>query len=110
MSQKIVVDRSGGCRISIACARFMADRGNEIAIQELKRLEADGDWFGTGYVGNHRGYSRIDPDLIAAVETLGGLANGLVSDLAVVEIPDGVEWQIQEYDGREWIAEKHRTW
>jgi hypothetical protein len=28
----------------------------------------------------------------------------------VVEIPDGIEWSIQEYDGLEWVAEKHRTW
>jgi hypothetical protein len=28
----------------------------------------------------------------------------------VVEIPDGVEWEIAEYDGLEWVAEKHRTW
>jgi hypothetical protein len=30
--------------------------------------------------------------------------------LKVVEIPDGVKWQIEEYDGSEWVAEKHRTW
>jgi len=30
--------------------------------------------------------------------------------LRIIEIPDGVEWQIEEYDGDEWIAEKHRTW
>ena len=27
-----------------------------------------------------------------------------------VEIPDDVEWQIEEYDGTEHISEKHRTW
>jgi hypothetical protein len=32
------------------------------------------------------------------------------SDLKVVEIPDDVEWQLEEYDGAEWVAEKHRTW
>jgi hypothetical protein len=32
------------------------------------------------------------------------------SNLKVVEIPDDVEWQIEEYDGAEWVAEKHRTW
>ena len=30
--------------------------------------------------------------------------------LEVVESPDGVNWQIEEYDGAEWVAEKHRTW
>jgi hypothetical protein len=28
----------------------------------------------------------------------------------VVEIPDDVNWQVEEYDGMEHIAEKHRTW
>ena len=31
-------------------------------------------------------------------------------DSFFVEIPDDVEWQIEEYDGSEWIAEKHRIW
>lgn len=26
------------------------------------------------------------------------------------EVPDDVQWQIEEYDGREWVAETHRTW
>jgi len=30
--------------------------------------------------------------------------------LKVVEIPDDVEWNVQEYDGNEWVAEKHRIW
>lgn len=30
--------------------------------------------------------------------------------LAVVEIPADVDWIIQDYDGYEWIAEKHRVW
>lgn len=30
--------------------------------------------------------------------------------LKIVDIPDGVEWQICDYDGREWVAERHRIW
>jgi hypothetical protein len=30
--------------------------------------------------------------------------------LEIVEIPDDVEYTIEEYDGLEHIAEKHRTW
>jgi hypothetical protein len=44
------------------------------------------------------------------VEQLGEAANGEFAELKVVEIPDDAEWTIQEYDGDEWIAEKHRTW
>jgi hypothetical protein len=53
---------------------------------------------------------RNDPILVEIVEQLGEAANGDFAELKVVEIPDDVQWQIQEYDGDEWIAEKHRTW
>jgi hypothetical protein len=54
--------------------------------------------------------SRADPLLVEVVEVLGKEANGAHARLKVVEIPDGIEWDIQEYDGLEWVAEKHRTW
>ena len=53
---------------------------------------------------------RNDPILVEIVEELGESANTRFSELKVVEIPDDVEWEIEEYDGNEWIAEKHRTW
>ena len=57
-----------------------------------------------------RDIDRADPVLVEIVESLGTLANGYCADLKVVEIPDGVEWSIHEYDGSEWVAEAHRTW
>jgi hypothetical protein len=53
---------------------------------------------------------RNNPILVEIVEQLGEAADGFFSALKVVEIPDDVEWGIEEYDGNEWIAEKHRTW
>jgi hypothetical protein len=44
------------------------------------------------------------------VEELGDEAGDSYAELTVVEIPDDVEWTIQEYDGTEWVAEVHRTW
>jgi hypothetical protein len=57
-----------------------------------------------------RDLNRDDPVLVAVVEELGTSADTRMSELRVVEIPDDVEWQIEEYDGSEWVAEKHRTW
>src|SRR5690349_4980265 len=54
--------------------------------------------------------SRTDPVLVEIVERLGHEANGDCSELKVVEIPDDVEYTIEEYDGCERIAEVHRTW
>jgi hypothetical protein len=59
---------------------------------------------------DHRGEHRDCPRLVAVIEELGAAANGEHADLKVVEIPAGVHWEIDEYDGREHIAERHRTW
>jgi len=53
---------------------------------------------------------RDDEDLISVVEKLGELANGNSSKLEVVEIPDGIEWEIDDYDGVEKIYECRRSW
>lgn len=54
--------------------------------------------------------SRDDPYLISAIKELGDKANGSYAELKIVEIPADVDWTIKEYDGSEWVAEKHRTW
>ena len=53
---------------------------------------------------------RNDPDLVSVVEDLGESANGFAANLKIVEIPEDVDWYVEENDGREWVAEKHRTW
>jgi hypothetical protein len=57
-----------------------------------------------------RDIERNDPFLVQLVEENSELYSGSHAELAVVEIDDGVEWEIEEYDGREHVAEKHRTW
>ena len=57
-----------------------------------------------------RELARDDPYLVAVVEELGELAYGRHAELKVVEIPANVNWMIDEYDGKEWVAEQHRTW
>jgi hypothetical protein len=53
---------------------------------------------------------RDDPFLIQVVEEMGPAAADRFAELRIIEIPDDVDWQIEEYDGLEWIAEAHRTW
>lgn len=53
---------------------------------------------------------RNHPDLVEVVKSMKKEANGEHASLEVKEIPDGIEWQIEEYDGLEWVAEKHKTW
>lgn len=55
--------------------------------------------------------SRTDPDVIEAVETLGvETSSGRCSELKIVTIPDDVNWDIEEYDGMETVAEVRRKW
>lgn len=59
---------------------------------------------------------RDDPNLVDVVRTLGervGRVNPWTGDrsiLVVIEIPADVDWTVQEYDGAEWVAERHRRW
>lgn len=53
---------------------------------------------------------RTNKNLIEMIETLGKIANAQFANLKVIEVPDDVEFEIEEYDGLEHIAEKHRTW
>lgn len=53
---------------------------------------------------------RSNMNLIEVIELLGKESWGDFAKLEVIEIPEGVEWQIEEYDGKEWVAEKHRIW
>lgn len=59
---------------------------------------------------DNRPENREDPLLIQAIEELGEEANGRCAKLKIVEIPDDVEYEIEEYDGNEHIAEVHKTW
>ena len=61
-------------------------------------------------VFHDRDLARDDPDLVAVVQELGNQADGRHAELKIVEVPDDVNWYIEEYDGCEWVAERHRTW
>lgn len=54
--------------------------------------------------------NRSHPDLIKVVEELGEKANGTCAKLEIIEIPDDVKYEIDEYDGSESIHEVHRSW
>lgn len=53
---------------------------------------------------------RDDPRIIKCVEKLGDKANGPCAKLELVEIPDEIEWHIEDYDGMESVHENHRSW
>ena len=73
-------------------------------------LSASVQLLGRRYWDTWISLERADPLLVECVETLGEDANGKFADLAIVTIPDDVDYEIDDYDGQESIHEKHRTW
>lgn len=53
---------------------------------------------------------RTDPVLIKVIKELRDEATGYGASLRIVEIPDDVNWIIEEHDGMEHVSEVHRTW
>lgn len=77
------------------------------------------EWDGYGFLSNndlgiasddYLAY-RSDSKLIAAIESVGiNNASGPSAKVRIVDIPDDIEWEIDEYDGIETVHEKHRSW
>lgn len=53
---------------------------------------------------------REDPVLIEVVEELGEKASGRLGNLKVIEIPDDLDYVIDEYDGIETLHQKVQEW
>lgn len=66
------------------------------------------EWDGYGYAYEDK---RDDPKLIEWIEIIGEeTSSGSHARIMVVEIPDDVEYFIDDYDGVETIHEAHRMW
>ena len=72
-------------------------------------LNEDGTYEEDSYFYD-RDIERDDPALVQVVKELGEKANDTFAKLEIVEIPDGISYSVEEYDGLEHIAETHRTW
>lgn len=53
---------------------------------------------------------REDPILIEVIEELGKKANGRCGKLKIVEIPDGLDYVIDDYDGIETLHQRVQEW
>ena len=76
-------------------------------------------WDGYGYIQNKdlniksdnwKEY-RTDKKLIKAIEKIGlKQSSGTHAELEIIEIPDDVDWEIDDYDGIESVIDKKRHW
>lgn len=101
---KLLEELRGIRRIAI-CKKHGGFGLSEVAQARYKQLAGitDSNWY-------DRDIARDDPYLIQVINELGEQANSRFCTLKIVEVPADVEWTIEEYDGLEWVAEKHRTW
>lgn len=117
---KVVInDRFGGYGLSDnAIARYAELKGiNLVPIDHHDHLSDHGwyNWYLDGVKDSAHWFDedsipRDDPALVQTVEELGEDSFGFLAKLKVVEIPDDVDWYVAEYDGKERVAERHRTW
>jgi hypothetical protein len=118
---KVVINQCfGGFGLSQKAFVMLLERkGVEFEVVSTSRFGMlSEEYYEKGHAGDDNYYisdydfydDRSDEDLVEIVELLKEEANGWAAELKVVEIPDGVEWYINEYDGIEHVAEKHRTW
>lgn len=111
---KVVINRCwGGFGLSAMAVIRMREMGNPHAYEDV----LFGELWEDGKENTHRYNSyylmdidRHDPDLVRVVEEMGEAANGECADLTIVNIPDGVNYEIDDYDGMETIHEVHRSW
>lgn len=115
---KVVINRCyGGFGLSDqAVQRYAELKGINLVMEESEHaigsvfyvdgIKDDEHYFSYYDLSN----DRTDPVLVQVVEELEGAANGFASELMIVDIPDDIEFTVEEYDGLEWVAEAHRTW
>jgi hypothetical protein len=109
------IDLKGLCLYKDFDSTWKTNSYYTVPVEEYKRIANNDKKIGNYSKSNaltwsHYSIQRTDPLLVQVVEEMGENADSRYSSLKVVEIPDDVEWQIEEYDGSEWVAEKHRTW
>ena len=114
--QRIVINRAhGGFRLSREAILLYLELSGEAYTLEPqedreRQLRLGDRIMVQGYEFESHSINRDDPALVTTVRQLGSKADGEYATLKIVEVPAGVAWQIDDYDGKEWVAEVHRTW
>lgn len=105
---KLVINRClGGFNLSLAAIAQLVEWGDPVAI---KYSDQEREYGNKPSTMNRTDHERHDPMLIRVVEKLGDAASGDCAALRIIEIPDGIEYEIDEYAGMESVHEKHRSW
>jgi len=96
---KVIINKCyGGFGIDSDAREELHKLGSKIVIKQHGKIYE-----------NRNDKARSCPIFVKYVEEHTDV-NGEYAALKVVEIPDGTNYVIEEYDGMEWIAEKHKIW
>ncbi len=114
---KIVINRCyGGFGLSDMAFENLLNRKR--ILFETEDRNGSKHYYEAGHLGDGKYFlydrefvsDRSDADLVAVVEELGVKSNAYCALLAIANVPDDVDWYIEEHDGMEYVAEAHRTW
>lgn len=110
----------GGFSLNDKVAKILREKGVKVTFAGEYYSDGSGPKIGNshylsnedfGIVDDNYNKWRSDKRLIEAIEEVGYENSGdRFSEIRIVEIPDDVDWEIEEYDGIESIHEKHRIW
>ena len=108
----------GGFGISEEAGRLLKKKGVKVKFKGDKYDDGIKVDMFYGYLSNEdfgiedENYDKYKEDkrLIEVIEKLGDKANGSHAEIRIAEVPDDIEWKIEEYDGIEIIREKGRSW
>lgn len=106
MVQRVVINKCyGGFGLSEEAIEWMRERYPEV--EEMTTLP--GEEFSDGSGPSEYVYTwdipRDHEGLVEVVRELGKDASGQFAELQVVEVPDEVDWKVEEYGGLEKIVE-----
>ena len=110
---EIVINKCfGGFELSRAALELLTEKGTKTfnSWEELK--DNNGIWILCSKTEHYSNYNdqRTDKNLIEVVKLLGDASNGSCAELKVIEIPDGIDYDIGNYDGMETVRETPRSW
>ena len=114
-TRKILINSDfGGFGLSDqAIELYLNKKGLKFTIEKKSPLFSKRSFifYVNGVYFNEHELKRDDPALIKTVEEIGLKESAdTFGSFKIVKIPYDVEWELKEYDGSEWIAQKHRTW
>jgi len=78
----------------------------------IEEKQASNEKYDSVYLKSRYDYDeRNDPILLQVMREIGeSEASGKMAELKIVNIPDGVAWEIYDYDGIETAHETHASW